>query len=63
MTSGRYQSDSEVLREGFFLGELHKAEDAARFEVPRSAAQVGAANMETGRFHTFDTFRRLFSHA
>lgn len=55
VTSGRYQNASEVLREGLRLVERREAEDAYRLEALRSAVQMGVADMEAGRFQTFDT--------
>jgi len=48
--SGRYQNASEVLREGLRLVERSTAEDAARLEALRQAAQTGWSDLETGRF-------------
>ena len=59
---GRYQNASEVLREGLRLVEQREAEDACRLEALRAAAQVGVADIETGRFKTFDSKASLRSH-
>jgi antitoxin ParD1/3/4 len=48
--SGRYQNASEVLREGLRLIEQRDAEDTARLEAPREAAQIGWADAEAGRY-------------
>ena len=55
VTSGRYQNASEVLREGLRLVEQREAEDAHRLEALRVAVQLGAADIEAGRFKFFDT--------
>ena len=59
---GRYQNASEVLREGLRLVEQREAEDACRLEALRAAAQVGVADIEAGRFKTFDSKASLRSH-
>ncbi len=48
--SGRYQNASEVLREGLRMVEQREAEDSLRLQALRSAAQVGAADIDSGRF-------------
>jgi antitoxin ParD1/3/4 len=48
--SGRYQNASEVLREGLRLVEQREAEDAAKLEALRAAAQVGWRDLEAGRY-------------
>ena len=48
--SGRYQNASEVLREGLRLVEQREAEDAAKLEALRRAAQVGWSDLEAGRY-------------
>lgn len=55
VASGRYQNASEVLREGLRLIESREAEDAARIEALRNAARVGIADIQAGRFRTFET--------
>jgi antitoxin ParD1/3/4 len=62
VTSGRYQNASEVLREGLRLVEQREAEDACRLDALRSATQVGLADIEAGRFKTFDSKESLRSH-
>ena len=62
VTSGRYQNASEVLREGLRLVEQREAEDAYRLEALRSAVQVGIADIEAGRFRTFDAKELLRTH-
>jgi antitoxin ParD1/3/4 len=62
VTSGRYQNASEVLREGLRLVEQREAEDACRLEALRSAVQVGIADIDDGRFKTFETKESLRGH-
>jgi len=54
VASGRYQNASEVLREGLRLVESREAEDKARLKALRDAARVGIADIEAGRFRSFD---------
>ena len=62
VSSGRYQNASEVLRDGLRLVETREAEDALRLEALRSAVKIGIADIEAGRFTTFDTRESLGSH-
>ena len=62
VTSGRYQNASEVLREGLRLVEQREAEDAYRLEALRTAVQSGIADIEAGRFKTFDSKESLRLH-
>lgn len=48
--SGRYQNASEVVREGLRLVEHRAAEDTARLEALKRAAQIGWDDVEAGRF-------------
>jgi antitoxin ParD1/3/4 len=60
--SGRYQNASEVLRDGLRLVEQRDAEDKARLVALRKAAEVGIADLEAGRFRTFDSDEALDEH-
>jgi len=60
--SGRYQNASEVLREGLRMVEQRDAEDAYRLEALRKAAQEGIADIDAGRFKTFETKQGLRDH-
>lgn len=60
--SGRYQNASEVLREGLRLVEQREAEDASRLEALRTAIRVAMADMEHGRFTTFESSDSLRNH-
>ncbi|MGQ0846652.1 MAG: type II toxin-antitoxin system ParD family antitoxin [Sporichthyaceae bacterium] len=48
--SGRYQNASEVLRAGLRLVERQENEDAAKLRALQSAAELGWADVEAGRF-------------
>ena len=58
--SGRYQNASEVLREGLRMVERREAEDAAKLEALRAAAQVGVAALGARRFQGIQ--RRIWPH-
>jgi antitoxin ParD1/3/4 len=60
--SGRYQNASEVLREGLRMVEQRDAEDAYRLAVLRKAAQEGIADIDAGRFKTFESKQGLRDH-
>lgn len=62
VASGRYQNASEVLREGLRLVESHEAEERARLKALRDAAQVGIADINAGRFISFESPTALNSH-
>ena len=51
--SGRYQNASEVLREGLRLVERREAEDAAKLEALREAAEIGWASYQSGDYREF----------
>lgn len=60
--SGRYQNASEVLREGLRMIQRREAEDAAKLEALRAAAQVGVAALECGAYKEFDDASGLVAH-
>jgi antitoxin ParD1/3/4 len=62
VTSGRYQNASEVLREGLRLIENRDLETAQRLDALRQAASIGIADIEAGRFQSFDTPGALRAH-
>jgi antitoxin ParD1/3/4 len=62
VSSGRYQNASEVLREGLRLVEDQEAESKARIKALRNAARVGIADIEAGRYRTFDSSEELDRH-
>ena len=55
VASGRYQNASEVLREGLRLIEGREAEDKARLNALRDAARIGVADIDAGRFRSFES--------
>jgi antitoxin ParD1/3/4 len=62
VSSGRYQNASEVLREGLRLVERQEAEDKARIKALRDTARIGIADIEAGRYRTFDSPDELDRH-
>lgn len=52
--SGRYQNASEVLREGLRLVQQRERNHSAYLEALRDAVAVGVADIEAGRYETFD---------
>jgi antitoxin ParD1/3/4 len=60
--SGRYQNASEVLRESLRLVEHEDAENGARIEALRDAAQVGIADVKAGRTRSFRSAEALDRH-
>ena len=57
--SGAYQNASEVLGEGLRLVEQHAAEEAAKLEGLREAAQAGFGAIDRGAFKEFDSIEEL----
>jgi antitoxin ParD1/3/4 len=62
VSTGRYQNASEVLREGLRLVEDREAEEKARIEALRKAAQIGMADIAAGRYRSFETPETLDRH-
>ena len=62
VSTGRYQNASEVLREGLRLIEDREAQDNARLRALRKAARVGIADIDAGRFRSFDSPAALSRH-
>jgi antitoxin ParD1/3/4 len=62
VSSGRYQNASEVLREGLRLVETRETEETAKLDALREATRIGIADMEAGRYVTFDTPEALDRH-
>jgi antitoxin ParD1/3/4 len=62
VASGRYQNASEVLREGLRLLEGREAEEKVRLRALREAARIGIADIEAGRFRTFESGAALNRH-
>ena len=62
VASGHYQNASEVLREGLRLVQAREAEQAAKLAALREAVAVGIADMEAGRYTTFDDAKALRRH-
>ena len=62
VSSGQYRDAGEVLRAGIRLLEQQAAEDDARLEALREAAGLGIADIEEGRFRSFDKPESLRRH-
>lgn len=62
VASGRYQNASEVLREGMRLIERQETEDKARLKALREAARIGTADIDAGRFRSFESAAALDRH-
>jgi antitoxin ParD1/3/4 len=62
VSSGRYQNASEVLREGLRMIERREAEESTRLAALQEAARIGIADIEAGRFQTFNTPEALDRH-
>ena len=53
---------SEVLREGLRLIEDQEAQAKARLKALRDSARIGIADVEAGRYRTFDSPADLGRH-
>ena len=62
VASGRYQNASEVLRDGLRLVENREADEKARLKALREAARTGMADIEAGRFRSFESAASLVRH-
>ena len=62
VSTGRYQNASEVLREGLRLIEGREAQDNARLHALREAARIGMADIDAGRFRSFESPAALSRH-
>jgi antitoxin ParD1/3/4 len=62
VASGRYQNASEVLREGLRLLESREAEEKVRIRALREAARIGIADIDAGRFRSFESPAALNRH-
>ena len=62
VSTGRYQNASEVLREGLRLIEDREAQDSARLHALREAARIGMADIDAGRFRSFESPAALSRH-
>ncbi|MBI3371606.1 MAG: type II toxin-antitoxin system ParD family antitoxin [Betaproteobacteria bacterium] len=62
VATGRYQNASEVLREGLRLIEDREAEDGARLQALREAARIGMADVDRGRYGSFESPAALSRH-
>lgn len=62
VASGRHQNASEVLREGLRLLESREAEEKVRLKALRESARIGIADIEAGRFRSFESQAALGRH-
>lgn len=62
VATGHYQNASEVLREGLRLVQAREAEQAAKLAALREAVAVGIADIEAGRYTTFNDAASLRKH-
>jgi antitoxin ParD1/3/4 len=62
VSEGRYQNASEVMREGLRLIEDKERQTKANLKALREAARIGIADIEAGRYRTFDSPADLNRH-
>lgn len=62
VSEGRYQNASEVMREGLRLIEDKERQTKANLRALREAARIGIADIEAGRYRTFDSPADLNRH-
>lgn len=60
--SGRYRDAGEVLREGVRLVEQNAADEAAKLNSLREAAQLGFDALDRGAFKEFESVAALESY-
>ena len=60
--AGRYSNASEVVRDGLRLLEQRDAEDRARIEWLRGAAQQGIDSLDRGEGKSFGSMNEMANH-
>jgi antitoxin ParD1/3/4 len=53
--TGTYQNASEAVRDALRLLQQRRAEDAARLKALRNAVRTGIADLDAGRFKSFES--------
>lgn len=62
VAEGRYQNASEVMREGLRLIEDKEEHAKAQLRALREAARLGIADIENGRYRTFESAADIDRH-